>query len=266
MAEKRTQGNQSVDKAFQIIEVMSLHQVPMRLQDIARECGMSASTALRMLAALQARGYVRQQEGNYRYFFTLKFCQLTGRISVQEVLHDTVHPHIQELANRTGESIAVGIEHEYHLVYVDEVRPAGSNAISFRETRGSIAHLHANSIGKLLMSEFSENQINAVIAQEGLPRMTFYTITDRDTLSQELAKIRDSGVAIDHEECELGMRTIAVPVRGANGKLVCGLSLISIGHDVSDEYLMSKLPLMQETAEELKSLYFSYNFDLNQIL
>ena len=70
---KTIQGHQSIEKTIQIVEVMARGKGPMRLQDVAKKCGMPASTVMRMLNTLQVYGYVNQDPCTQHYSLSLRF-------------------------------------------------------------------------------------------------------------------------------------------------------------------------------------------------
>mgnify|MGYP002518901648 CR=1 FL=1 len=187
MAEKLTQGNHSIEKAFGIIEVMAHNQHPMRLLDIAAACKMSSSTVLRMLATMQNCGYVQQDEYT-RYFLTIKFCHLSNLVSRQISIRNTVHPYLAELSQQVEEHCSIAIEREMTLVYIDEINASNAgNSLRIAESIGRTAMLHATGIGKLFLSRYDEKRLDYYIAQFGLPRFTPHTLTTKEALMENLA-------------------------------------------------------------------------------
>lgn len=257
MSEKATQGNRSIEKAFQIIEAMAHYQKAMRLQDIATACKMPSSTVLRMLATMQKCGYVQQDNDTQRYFLTVKFCHLSNLVSWQISIRNTVHPQLIELAQAVGEYTTIAIERDMVLYYIDEINPLTyTTALRIMEGVGRTAMLHCNGIGKLFLSEFDEKRLDYYIGKFGLPRMTANTLTTKATLSANLALIRERGFSIDDEENEIGVRSIATPVKDRAGNIICGLSVACPSPRYSVERLMELAPLLTAVAESISKQYF----------
>ena len=83
MNAKLSKVNQSIEKTIQIVEVMARGKGPMRLQDVAKKCGMPASTVMRMLNTLQVYGYVNQDPCTQHYSLSLRFARLGCLVSEQ---------------------------------------------------------------------------------------------------------------------------------------------------------------------------------------
>ncbi|MFQ9916192.1 MAG: helix-turn-helix domain-containing protein [Flavonifractor plautii] len=88
MNAKLSKVNQSIEKTIQIVEVMARGKGPMRLQDVAKKCGMPASTVMRMLNTLQVYGYVNQDPCTQHYSLSLRFARLGCLVSEQTNMRD----------------------------------------------------------------------------------------------------------------------------------------------------------------------------------
>ena len=85
--------------------------------------------------------------------------------------------------------------------------------------------MHCTGSGKILLSKYTPEALDDLVAQHGLPQMTSHTITSPDELRYEVAKSIERGYSMDDEECEIGMRCMAAPIYGYNGKVTAALSL-----------------------------------------
>lgn len=257
MAEKLTQGNHSIEKAFSIIEVMAHNQHPMRLLDIAAACHMSSSTVLRMLATMQNCGYVQQDEYT-RYFLTIKFCHLSNLVSRQISIRNTIHPYLAELSQKVREHCAIAIEQDMTLIYVDEVNSQSSdNTLRIAAGIGRTAMLHASGIGKLFLSQYDEKRLDYYIAQFGLPRFTPNTLTTKAELMARLDEIRQAGYSTDDEESSIGVRSIAAPITDSQGEIICGISISSPTPYLSQARSLELVPTLVDTAQQISARFFS---------
>lgn len=223
MTDKKIIPNQSVEKMFAIIEDMSKFGNS-RLQDIAKRVGLPASTVLRMIHTLCLCGYAAQDPETYRYYLTLKFVQLGQVISSHNVLQGITHPELVKLSMASGEACSVGIEQNGQVVYVDVVdSPEG--VLKITQRIGKIAPLHTTGIGKLLLLNYSAEQIKERYAHNGLTALTPNSINTVEKLLKELEKVKKQGYAMDDEECEAGVRCVAVALHNSLGKVVAGISI-----------------------------------------
>jgi DNA-binding IclR family transcriptional regulator len=90
---------------------------------------------------------------------------------------------------------------------------------------GHIAPMHATGVGKLHLLNYSGEELLELEKIRGFPKYTSNTITDLNSLKKELALVQKQGYAMDNEECEEGVRCIAVPVRNYENRVVAGISV-----------------------------------------
>ena len=183
MTAKLSKLNQSVEKVLQIIEIMAHERQPMRLQDVAAGCGMPASTVLRMLNTLLVYGYVNQDPHSLRYSLSLKFAQIGSRVCEQVSLRDIAHPLLAELSRECREASCLAIEEDMEVVYTDVVDGPDS-MLKIMQRIGKRAPMHSTGIGKLLLLNYSEEQLDEYIAAKGLPALTPNTLVTKQALRQ----------------------------------------------------------------------------------
>ena len=181
MNAKLSKVNQSIEKTIQIVEVMARGKGPMRLQDVAKKCGMPASTVMRMLNTLQVYGYVNQDPCTQHYSLSLRFARLGCLVSEQTNMRDVARPFLAELAQRCQETVCLGCEAEMEVECTDVVDgPDGILMVSQRV--GARAPLHATGAGKLLLLNYSNQKLNEYIAVKGLRALTPHTLVTREAL------------------------------------------------------------------------------------
>ena len=224
LKEKASKKNQSVEKAFAIIEYLSTKQGPQRLQDIANDLDMNSSTVIRFLSTLQGCGYVDQERETLKYYLTYKICFIANKVSSNIELRDVLRPYVREIAGALKESVCLAVEQDMNVVYI-EVVPGPDQMIKTMQRIGNQAPLHCTGVGKLLLLNHSEGFIDKMIEKKGLPKFTDYTIVTKQLLLRELEAVRRLDYAFDNEECEIGARCISLPIRDFTGKVVAGISV-----------------------------------------
>lgn len=216
-------SNQSTEKALKVIELLAASRLPMRLRNISEDLGLNSSTTLRFLSSLQQCGYVAQDE-NQRYYLTYKICRVANQVSSHIELQTVTHPYLLHLAERFQEVICVSVEQNMTMVYVDVASNPERTLLSIQRV-GNSGPMHCTGNGKLLLLNYSEEQIDALIQCKGLPALTENTITTKARLLEELRKIREEGISYDNEECETGVRCMSCPIRDYTGVIVAGISV-----------------------------------------
>ena len=247
IAEKNTTPNLSVRKAFTLIETMAQQRGPIRLQDIAKMVHCPASTTLRLLTTLMSMGYVVQGEDS-RYALSLKFSMLGSQISANTDLHGIVHPYLTELVSRCEESACLAIEQDMGVVYIDVVNGPDS-LLRTTQYIGKSAPMHCTGVGKLLLTNYDSEALDRFIAAKGLAAFTSHTICTKEALIEELESIRQQNYALDDEECELGARCIAAPIRDYTGKVI---ACISVSGPIS-RLSVKQLDVIRPTIMEIAS-------------
>jgi len=242
-------SNQSVGKAMQIIEFLTLTG-PMRLQDISKAVEMPASTALRMISALMEYGYIYQDQDNLKYALTLKFSKIGSIVSSRFSLRNVAHPYLLDLSEKCKEAASIAIEDQMQSIYIDVV-DGTDGMLKITQYIGKQAPMHCTGVGKCLLLNYTEKQIDDLVQTKGLTFYTPNTITTKKALLEELNVIRTRGYALDDQECELGARCVATSVKDYTGKVVAALSVSGPFNRMTYEYMETISCVVMKAAMEL---------------
>lgn len=232
------QANQSSMRLLQILECLAENRTPMRLQDLAKQAGMTQSTVLRYLYTLQDANYIYQEEETSRYALTWRVCRLSQNLNSLLGLRNITTPFINQLANSFSIGVCLVVDQNFECMYLDCIDNPNSPTL---QRIGRQAPLHATGSGKVLLSEYSQPKLNEYISTTGLKRYTEYTITDPDKLKEELEKVRERGFGTDEQECELGLRCISMPLRDYSGSVIAAMSIFGNLSDMYDQRLYEEL-------------------------
>lgn len=242
------QSNLSSEKLLILLEHLSMQEAPCRLQELALATQMPPSTLLRFLRVLQNRGYVLQDPMSGRYALSLKLCGLADRIRSHHQLTHNSAPFLRQVVNLFQESANMAVENAGWVIYIDIMHHPARTLLSYKHI-GSIAPLHCTGVGKLLLLNYDQDGLDAYIHNHGLTWYTEHTITSREGLLAELARIRGQGYAYDNEECEIGVRCIAAPVYDNDGKVLAGISATGPTIRMTTAYIRQRLPAFLAIAD-----------------
>ena len=246
-----TQSNQSAERLLLLLEAMSVLDEPIRLHDLAEKLGMNASTIHRFLTPLQQKGYVNQDPDTGRYHLTFKICGLADNVSSRLEIRKIAFPFLRNMARIFQESANLSIEEaDMSILYVEVVTAPGKTLMTTQRI-GHAAPMHCTGIGKILLLEYGERKLDQLIGCKGLPRFTENTITDKRELLAALEEIRKNGYAFDNEECEVGARCIAAPIRNYANRIVAGISVSGPVSRMTDSHVYANLPYLLEAAEQI---------------
>ena len=236
---------QSVTIALDIVDALAA--VPeMALSALARRIGVAKSTAHRTCSVLVERGLLdRTPSGGYR--LGLRFVEYGHLATVRSVVRDRALPHLVELRNALGETVQIGVPAGADVVYVERVE--GRRALRYANENSRRSPLHRSSTGKVLAA-FNPDMVAARL-RVGLPPSTGYTIVVPDVLLAELGNIRRRGYARSVEETEVGMSSLAVPVRGKGGAVVAAISMVGPTSRVVGEHEAGHISLLVAGARKI---------------
>jgi IclR family acetate operon transcriptional repressor len=155
---------------------------------------------------------------------------------------------MQELRDKTGETVHLTMEISGEGVYVEKVESYSSVRLSTR--LGTRAPLHAGASFKVLLAHLPRNRVEEVIKQ-GLPKLTEHTIANATALKNELEKIRKQGYAISHGELYDGFTAIAAPIRDSENQVIAGISVIAPSAKYASERVKEMISWVRETANHV---------------
>ena len=212
---------QSVDRALSVLEILAAHGEA-GVTEVAAELGVHKSTAFRLVAALENRGFVEQLADRGKYRLGFGVVRLAGAAAAQLDIAHEGRRICEALAADLEETVNIAILDGDRAVNVSQVR--GPAALSTHNWVGQGTPLHATSSGKVLLAHASDAVRKGALSRD-LQRFTPATITDPEVLRQHLDRIVEQGWGSTVEEYEVGLSAVAAPVRGADGDVVAALSV-----------------------------------------
>lgn len=225
MPGRRRGGVQSVDRALDVLEALSLAG-ELGVSEVAARTGLVVSTAHRLLAGLANRGYVAQNEDNGKYLLGFKLLELTGGLEVlTSPLRAAARPHLERVQLATQETTNLVVLDGDRVIYVDQVE--GSHSVRMFTRVGTSALAHTTGSGKAILSHRPDDAIERLYPREREPfeRLTSRTLTTLDALKQDFVRIRRRGYALDTEEHEEGVTCVATAVFDVTGFACAAISI-----------------------------------------
>lgn len=249
MSETASNGRlETVQRLFTIVS--ALRELDgARITEIGEYTGLSNSTVYRHLNTLNDMGYV-VKEGDV-YHVGLGFLTVGEYARDRKDAYQLAKPKVEELAEETNERCQFVVEEHGWGVYLHV--ETGEHAVETDSRVGKRLHLHSTSVGKSILAHLPEHRIEEIIEERGLPKQTPNTITSREALFEELASIRERGVAYNREGNTEGLRSVGVPVLGPDGHVIGALSVSGPTHRMKGKKYEERLPdLLRGAANELE--------------
>ena len=236
---------QVIERMFALIDVLASKEEAISLKEISEKTGLHPSTTHRILNDLAVGRFVdRPESGSYR--LGMRLLELGNLVKGRLNVRDVALQPMRELHKLTQQPVNLSMRQGDEIIYVERAFSERSGMQVVRAIGGR-APLHLTSVGKLFLALDDPSRIRAYATRTGLSGQTRNSITQLPVLERELAKARQSGVARDNEELELGVRCMASGIYDDQGHLVAGLS-ISAPADRLDE---NWLPKLQLTTQEI---------------
>jgi IclR family acetate operon transcriptional repressor len=156
---------------------------------------------------------------------------------------------MRDLMLQSEESVHLAVLVEDEAMYVDTEQ--GKGIFSVATQIGGKAPLHSSAVGKSLLAELPNEEVNRLLANKGLRRFTERTLVDMQQLHQHLARTREQGCAIDDEETYLGVRCVAATIHDHRGTMVASVGLSGPSQRITDDRLPVLAHLVKEAAAKV---------------
>ncbi len=218
----------SVARAVAVLKAFTSASPNWGVADLAAEVGQSKSSVHRILSTLTDEGLLEQDPSTGRYRLGLALFDLAAAVPSQRSLHEAVLLPMTDLRNRAGETVQVGVLDGRQVVYVE--RLDSPNTLRLFTELGRRADVHCTGTGKALLAFMAPADLNRLVKGWDPPRKTEHTIVSRQALVAECERIRRAGFAENRQESEIGVVSIAAPIRDATGNVVAAMSVAGPAH------------------------------------
>ena len=218
--ERPTGYVQSLERGLAVICCFSAERPRLTLSQVAGQAGLSRAAARRSLITLQTLGYVGSDGRQFHLtprVLTLGYAYLSSLS-----LADVAQSHLSDLANEVHESCSASVLDRFEIVYV--ARAATKRIMTISLSVGTRLPAYATSMGRVLLAALPDDQLADYLEAARFSRLTERTIVDRDRLRAEVMRTRTRGWSLVDQELEDGVRSIAVPVHDAAGRVAAAVN------------------------------------------
>lgn len=237
MGDKAQNPIKSARVAFQIVEMLK-ELDGAGVSELARQLNMPKSTTHNYLSTLEESDYLIKEDGIY--YVGVRFLELGSYVRNRRKIYEISKPEVCDLAEETGELANLLIEEHGKGTYLQRAR--GAHAVHVEVPEGTRVPLYCTGLGKSILAHLPEERVETIIEREGIEQITPNTVTDRETLFDQLDEIRDRGYALDDEERIQGLRCVAAPILSTDDRVLGAISVAGPSNRISGERYRETLP------------------------
>ena len=246
---------QVVDRALAALDVLANRSSECSLVELCTALKLHKSTVHRLMMVLEQHRLVDKNPETGGYRLGLKLFEFGSKAIAALDPRRHARRHLDRLQREVGETVFFCILDDGQVFYIEKVE--SQQSIRTACTVGSRAPAYCTAVGKAMLAELPDAEVNDIVRRWGLKAITQNTITTPAALKAELRAVRSRGYAIDNEEKEEGLRCISAAVRGHSGKLFAAISVSGPAFRITKERIPEIGQIVIRTASDL-SAEFGY--------
>jgi IclR family pca regulon transcriptional regulator len=240
-----------LEKGLAVIEAFDQERPRLTISQVAERTGLTRAAARRYLITLAHLGFVTQDR---------KMFALTPRVLrlAQSYMHSArlprvVQPEVQKLSQALKEASAAGVLDGADVISI--AATAAGRVVSTTLQAGARVPAYCTSTGRVLLAALPLAECDGWVASHRLQPLTPHTIVQPERLRAELARVRSQGWATVDQEFELGLRTVAVPLRNYRGETVAALNVsVHASRMTMEQLVQTGLPPLLHAQAQLRQL------------
>jgi IclR family pca regulon transcriptional regulator len=242
----------SLERGLGVMEILAAHPAGLTMSEVADRAGLTRAGARRFLLTLVTAGYARQDGRVFRLsprLITLGRTWLSGAS-----LWTYAEPFMREVSQALNESCSAAVLADEDVVYV--ARIAGARIVGVALHVGTRLPAYCTSMGRVLLSGLPDADLDAFLARARITAKTDRTVTGQVELARLVAKARADGYAIVDQELEIGLRSIAVPIRDRTNAIVAAINVSTQSARMPlSEMEREFLPLLKRAAGSIEDFF-----------
>lgn len=247
---------QSVDRALRIIEFLAENPTGAGITEISKSLGLSKGTVHRLISTLKERDFAYQSSNTQLYRLSYKILYLYNCISNNIDMFKVSRPIIRKFADKVDATVHLATldEKRSNIVYIDRIEPMNSQKLFVMSSRvGKKAPCYCTAAGKILLSQYSDDEIRDIMKGEEYKTYTDKTIKNIDEFLEEIHKVRKQGYALDENEYDHGIICISIPIYNSNGKIDFAMSVTGLILYTKAEELINLKDQLDEVSRKVSN-------------
>lgn len=242
----------SLQKGLGVLEILAAHPGGMTLTEMAEEAGLTRAGARRLLLTLVASGFATQEGRSFR--LSPKLLTLARQWVGESSLWTFAEPFMRQVSATLNESCSAAVLSGQDVVYV--ARVGSTRILSVALHVGTRLPAWCTSMGRVLAAGMTGDEIDAFAKSANPTPLTPKSVTSSTELAAAIRQAKRDGYAIVDEELELGLRSIAVPIRNRTGQTVAAINVSTQAARFSVDQMRTEiLPLLKAASNQISDYF-----------
>ena len=238
----------SLGRGLEVLRAFNRTGRKMTLSQVAAETGHTRAGARRILLTLVHEGYA-VADGKL-FDLTPLVLELGHSVLSSKGVWEVAKPFIDHLSEDVRESVSAAVLDNFDVVYVSGAQY--HRVISVGISVGSRFPAHCTANGRVLLAAQPKENWPAMLRDIELTKLTEKSVVDRAEFEKVLEQVRDQGWSMVDQELEIGLMSIAAPVRANSGALVGAINVgVPTLRMTPQEMVAEVLPKLQATVSKI---------------
>lgn len=248
---------ESLNRGLEIMKYIVINRCA-SVSEIAQEFNINKSTASRILSVLAKQDLIYKEKGSMRYYSSIGTLLFSTRTISKYLILDEVHPLLRSMADRMHITAQLGVLKKNRVFLIDQVKSHENRYLKEPVFPGMDEPFHCTALGKCILAYMPEEKYNAIMKGDyDFHKYTDSTIVDRQTLQNELSRIRESGYAKDMGEFLPKVFCLAVPVYDKEGRVAFSLGVSGTREYLENERIFAEI--LKETKKVAHQISRKYS-------
>ena len=240
----------SLARGLAVVRGFSQQRRRLSIAQLSLRTGIPRAAVRRCLYTLEKLGYVAAEDER-TFALRPQILSLGHAYLSSAPLVMAAQPVLDRVSAALYESCSLAIMDGDEILYIAR-SSSGKRLLSIDLGVGSRLPAHCTSMGRVLLAGLAPDDLASYLRRVKLVPHTGRTVVDRERLAEVLAGVRDAGYALVDQELEIGLRSIAVPVKDFRSRVVAAINIGAQAPRVSvAEMQRSFLPALRDAAAEL---------------
>jgi len=242
----------SLARGLEVLQAFKPQYSQLSVSELSQITSIPRAAVRRCLYTLRALGFVHCPDGRH-YRLLPRVLTIGHAYLSSSELAKAAQNSLEYLSKLLNQSCSVATLDGDNILYI--ARASAKRIMTIDLGRGSRLPAYATSMGMVLLSALDDEQLEDYLSRVAFEPLTEFTVSDADQLREQLAKVRRQGYAINEQQLEIGLRSIAVPMHSRKGGVVAAMNVGVNALQVSAAELRERiLPQLQHAAMELALL------------